>query len=426
MKPPASTATARSAPLASALMWIAIFAVPLLVVPSLHESFREPKLLAAEWLGLASLLALAPQLGGRRIDWRGFLRSPAVVAVVPLLALATASLATSRHPLHVREALWDLGVGAACLIGWTFGFGRAKKERFFVALLAPAALLAFLAILQFHRLWEPLRFAGIASDPRLGVTSLAGNPGDLGAYLVLPLLAGVRALPAASRRARLWLAVALGLGLYALLATQTLAALAALAAGLLVFGTLTLRRRQLLAGLGAALVLGALTFATVAPLRTRVLGKLDRLAAGDWNDLLTGRLDGWRAALLMLREHPASGVGHGAFRPEFARAKLALVAAGVPFRIQQATPVFANAHNEALEVAADLGWPGVAALAWGLGVIGWAAWKRPGPPRARALFLAGLAALAVLSLVYFPFRIAMVAYPALLFLAWGLDPREEG
>src|SRR6185295_4558698 len=175
MKPPASTATARSAPLASALMWIAIFAVPLLVVPSLHESFREPKLLAAEWLGLASLLALAPQLGGRRIDWRGFLRSPAVVAVVPLLALATASLATSRHPLHVREALWDLGVGTACLIGWTFGFGRAKKERFFVALLAPAALLAFLAILQFHRLWEPLRFAGIASDPRLGVTSLAGN-----------------------------------------------------------------------------------------------------------------------------------------------------------------------------------------------------------------------------------------------------------
>src|SRR6185295_10935260 len=87
---------------------------------------------------------------------------------------------------------------------------------------------------------SPLRGDRVRSAARRHVARR--QPGDLGAYLVLPLLAGVRALPAASRRARLWLAVALGLGLYALLATQTLAALAALAAGLLVFGTLTLRR----------------------------------------------------------------------------------------------------------------------------------------------------------------------------------------
>ena len=38
----------------------------------------------------------------------------------------------------------------------------------------------------------------------------------------------------------------------------------------------------------------------------------------------------------------------------------------------------------------------------------------------RALAWAGLAELAVLSLAYFPFRVALVAWPAVLFLAWVL------
>lgn len=423
---PATPSASPASPFAVVAMWALIYTVPLLVVPGLHESFRTPKLLIGEVLALASLLGLAFALNGREIDWRAVARRPEVAAVAPLLLLAAASLATTTHPLHTRDAVASLGIGSACLIGWTAGFDRARKERFLIGSLVPAALLALLAILQFHQLWEPLRFAGIGYDSRLGVTALAGNPGDLGAFLVLPCLIGIWSLPRlATRGRRIAAATAVVLCLYALIATQTLAALAALAVGALVYAFGALPRRRLFSGLAATLILGGLALAVVAPLRSRVAGKAQSLASGDWNSLLTGRLDGWRAALLMWRENPWTGVGHGAYRPEFVPAKLELAFAGTRFFERHNQPVFANAHNEFLEVAADLGWPGALALAWGVGVIGYAALRRAGSqPRDRALFRAGLAALGVLSAAYFPFRIALVAFPALLFLAWGLDPEE--
>src|SRR5690606_24860783 len=111
--------------------------------------------------------------------------------------------------------------------------------------------------------------------------------------------------------------------------TQTLAALAALAAGLLVLALLMLPRRKALAGLAAAAAATAVLILAVAPLRTRVAAKLGPIAAGDWNEVLTGRLDGWRAALWMLEQRPVAGVGHGAYLPEYIPAKTALLDRGV-------------------------------------------------------------------------------------------------
>lgn len=421
----ASPSASTAPPLAVVAMWGLIYTVPLLVIPGLHESFRTPKLLVGELLALASLVGLAFRLYGREIDFRPLVRRPEVAALLPLLLLAAASLGSTAHPLHVRDAVASFGIGAACLIGWTAGFDREQKERFLIGSLIPAALCALLAVLQFHHLWEPLRFAGIGYDSRLGVTSLAGNPGDLGAYLVLPCLIGFWALPRLAGPRRIGAAASLALCLYALVVTQTLAALAALAVGALIFAVGALPRRRLFAGLAALLIAGGLGLAAVAPLRSRVAAKMQSISSGDWNALLTGRLDGWRAALLMWRENPWTGVGHGAYRPEFVPAKLELAYAGTRFYQEHNQPAFGNAHNEFLEVGADLGWPGALALAWGLGVVAWAALRRAGAePADRALWRAGLAALAVLSIAYFPFRIALVAFPALLFLAWGFD-REE-
>jgi O-antigen ligase len=172
-------------------------------------------------------------------------------------------------------------------------------------------------------------------------------------------------------------------------------------------------------------------------LRARVLEKANMVRQGDWNAVLTGRLDGWRAAVWMLGEHPWAGVGHGAYRAEFAPAKLALLDRGAAFHSGQQQN-FVNAHDEPLEVGADSGVPGMLALAWGLGVLVVAARARLAPAadtanaanaiavrrrRAAGAFAgAGLVALGVLSLVDFPFRVALVAFPALLFLAWLLHP----
>jgi O-antigen ligase len=417
-------------------LWLLVLVPPVLWAPVAKESFRQPKRLAAEWLALASLACLA--WGLRRID-RVFLadlwRLPAVRIAVPLLAAAAAGLAFTRYPLHVRDALIDLAIGAAALVGWSAGLASPRLARLLRGGLAPALLLALLAIAQFHGVWQPLRFADLAAGSRLAITSLAGNPGDLAAFLVLPCLVAQDLL----RRRRLeregWgspamlgTAAALAVAAYALLLTQTLAAVAALLAGsLLLWGTGISRRRA--AGLAAgALVAVALLTATVAPLRQRVLEKWHEIEKGNWNSVLTGRFDGWRAAVWMFERHPFAGVGQGAYEPEFVPAKLALIDRGVVFfpGLTQAAG-FGNAHNEFLEAAAEWGIPGVLALAWALWVL-LAALRRIAEPRDRALAWAGTAALAVLSLVDFPFRMALVAFPALLFLSWVLRraAEEEG
>jgi O-antigen ligase len=400
------------------------------------ESFRQPKLLASEWFALASLAALA--WGLRRVEvvrladvWR----LPAVRIVLPILVIATAGLATTAHPLHVREALRDLWIGAAALVGWSAALSRPRLECLLEGLLWPASALALVGIVQFHGIWQPLALVALSHGERLAITSFAGNPGDLGAYLVLPVLVAQvrfrRRITAGEdwSRPAVWSsAVALVICLYALLLTQTLAAVAAVTVGSLVlWGALMPRRRSLVA-LGAGAVVAVLLIAAVPPLRQRVVEKARQAAGGDWNSVLTGRLDGWRTAVWMLGEHPLAGVGQGAYRPEFVPAKLALMDRGVAFYREQ-TLGFGNAHNEFLEVGAEWGIPGLLALAWGLWVLIGTLRRQRGNGGERALAWAGTAALAMLCLADFPFQVALVAYPALLFLSWVLradgEEREE-
>jgi O-antigen ligase len=439
-RPPGPAARPARAPfdlrLGTFFVWLLVLVPPLLLAPTAKESFRQPKLLASGWLALASLAALA--WGLRRVGevrWADVWRRPAVRAVLPALVVATAGLAATRHPLQVREGLADLWIGAACLVGWSLALPAERLERLLRGLLGPAALLGLLAALQFHGLWQPLRLLGLGGDDRLAVTSTAGNPGDLGGYLVLPCLIGQWALARRLRagrageapgRSAVWgTAAALAVCLYALVLTQTLAALAALLAGTLLLWGAMLPRRRMATALGGLALAAAVLVLAVAPLRERVAAKGRQALQGDWNEVLTGRLDGWYAAGWMLSEHPWTGVGHGAYRPEFVPAKLALLDRGVDFYSAPFQTVFANAHNEYLEVAAEWGIPGILVLAWGLWVLG-GALRRARQP----LAWAGAAALAVLSLAHFPFRIAIVAFPALLFLAWifrqgGAETVEE-
>jgi O-antigen ligase len=418
------------------VLWVAILLPPLLLPAFAKEAFRLPKLLASEWLGLASLFPLAFRLrSAGRVGWRDLGRLPALRAVAPLVAVATLGLAVSRHPFHLHEALADLWIGAACLVGWSAGLSRQRAARLMTGLLVPATLLALLGILQFHGLYRPFQFEGSASAGRLAVTSLAGNPGDLAAYLVLPCLLAqwvlVREWRArGSQRAPLLVVVAAALAicLYAMAVTQTLSALAAVAAGSLILWACLAPRRLLVPAAGLGVGLAVVLVLAVPPLRGRVMEKAGRLAQGDWNSLLTGRLDGWRSAAWMLGRHPLSGAGQGGFEAEFVPAKLALLDSGARFFAGAVDVTFDNAHNEILDVGADLGVPGLLALGWGLWLL-WGALRRrtdEGEDRPGvALAWGGTAALALLSLFQFPFRIALTAFPALLFLAWVFGAGRE-
>ncbi|MBW8875440.1 MAG: O-antigen ligase family protein [Acidobacteria bacterium] len=411
-------------------LWLLVLVPPFLWAPTAREAFRQPKLLTSEWLALASLVGFA--WGLRRVgevSLAGVWRLPAVRLAVPCLAVATAGLVTTGHPLHVREALIDLWIGAAALVGWSAALPSSRLERLLRGLLWPAAALALLGIAQYLGIWQPFNFETLKPGTRLAITSLAGNPGDLAAYLVLPCLVAQDVLRRRLRSGEGWgsprvlaAALALAVSVCAILWTQTLAAVAALVAGSLLLWGASLPRRQAVALLAGGAVTVALLTAVVPPLRQRVVEKGRAAAAGDWNAVLTGRLDGWRTALWMLRQHPVTGVGHGAYEAEFVPAKLALLDQGVRFFPDESLVLFGNAHDELLEAGAEWGIPGLLALAWGLWVL--AAALRRKPPEERTLALAGVAALAVLSLVDFPFRVALVAFPALLFLSWVLQPPE--
>lgn len=391
---------------------------PLVLSPSRADAFDLPKRLVSEGLALLSLLLLAWSL--RRVDrfeWRAMVARPVVRAVGPLLLVASLGALVTAHREHVAQALPSLWIGAAALVGWSLGLGTARLRRLLDLSVLPAALIGALAILQFHG-FQPLAFVGGEQGARLGLTSLAGNAGVLANYLVIPaLIAQEWGWRRRQKLLHLVLAGALALVcLYAIAVTQTVAALAAVVVGSALLWLGLLPRRRALAGLAAAALLLATAVAVGTPLRQRVAKKAAELTSGEWNKALAGRLDGWRAAAWMVGEKPFTGVGHGAYSAQFIAAKGELAESGVPFFAGQERVMFVNAHNELLEVAAELGWPGLGALLWGIWVL--VRRLRTMPSDGRALAVASVIALAVLASAHFPFRVALSAYPALILLAW--------
>lgn len=400
------------------LVGLLVLLVPVIVMPSARDSFALPKLVAAQALGLVSLLVLSFELfpAGRITPWK----LPVVKAVFPLVGVAALGWLVTPHRSLATSGVVSLAIGASCLVGWSAGI-RARALYAVLALLTlPAALLAVIGLLQALGLFQPFALS-VASGNRMAVTSLAGNVGSFGAFLVLPVLIAQACVVKARRWSidRWWHVAVIALCLGAILSTRTLTPLLAVGAGTACFWFMRLPRRRWLALAAALVVLAAVLAVSVAPVRSRVLAKWDAVRNGDVNALLTGRLDGWRTALWMVARHPVLGVGEGAFVAEFIPAKRALLAEGVKFDVYQSTPVFSHAHNELLEVAAELGLLGLAALGWAVFILTRAAGRTSGrrvPDH--ALVWAGLAALAVLSLADFPFRLALVGYPAVLFLAW--------
>ncbi len=430
--------SARAARLGYGVVWLLFLLVPIVFSRTAHESFRLPKLLLSEILGLASLVLLSLRLRAvDRIDWKAFFRQPVMLAVLPALAVASLGLLTSEHPQHVREALISLWIGASCLVGWSLALSEAEHRKLLRGLILPAVVLSIAAILQFHDWFTPFEFERNVGE-RIGLTSFAGGAFDLAAYLVIPCLFLQSSLRAQTQARWRWaLVAAAAVCAYAMVATQTLTALLAFAVGSLMLWFAWLPRRRFAAFAAVIALAGVLLAIGFAPLRQRLDRKLDSLLRGDVNQVLTGRLDGWRAALWMLEQEPLTGVGHGAYRAEFGTAKYALWERGVAFYRSQHRVYFTNAHSDVLEAVGEWGLPGAAVLLWGSWMLlrsllrlARARGAAAGPAGDREqvpieLMAAGLVVLAVLALTNFPFRIALVAYPAILFMSWIFAAERE-
>ena len=91
------------------------------------------------------------------------------------------ALARQSARRAVQRGLAGLWIGALAIWGWSVGFSRRELGEALRFYLVPASILAAVAILQFHGIYQPYAFVGIAESSRFAIGSLAGNVGDLAA-----------------------------------------------------------------------------------------------------------------------------------------------------------------------------------------------------------------------------------------------------
>jgi putative inorganic carbon (hco3(-)) transporter len=264
--------------------------------------------------------------------------------------------------------------------------------------------------------------------PQNRPTSIIGNANALGAYLVVLLPFALAVVFTAQRRLARYALGGYALLTFALLlATYSRGAWIGMAAGLVVFGGLTLHqydllsfprfrawlaqqsamRRVLFAGAGLILLVGVLG-GTLIFIRSFSAG-------GRQADLRTYL---WQAALTLFTEKPLTGYGlftYGHYLPRFDA-----IPPGQPH---------SHAHNIPLTVAAELGIPGIIVLLLTIGVVLWSIRRnlRDMPPRDKTVWIASVAAVfgfGTHHLLDTPAMMPLIALLGIMVLALAMFPAQ--
>jgi hypothetical protein len=227
----------------------------------------------------------------------------------------------------------------------------------------------------------------------------------MAAVLILPLLLVKReGLPPT----RLQIVFVSILSLATLL-TRTLSGVAALA--LVFFVWLIQQKSRALWARVAIVGTVFLGLALAAGLDTRLIRSYESLRQGHWYELLSARGDGWSAASEMLRERPFSGVGAANYDHLYYPSRLNWFHrhGGVGGRGELASH-FSAAHNDPLQIAAELGIFGLLWLVFLLVTLADAR-KRAGPQLSLAV-----AAYMPLALLHYPTHLTVALIPIALIM----------
>jgi tetratricopeptide (TPR) repeat protein len=395
------------------------------------EQLRDSKLVLQAAGATIALLGLALEAYRRQRPFPGFRDLPgagqaAVSALAGVLVLALASAVANSARVDPLTAAAVLSPLALAAVGAS-DTGTAAAPRVFGGLMLAGAVSGLLAAAQ--------RFLGVlriipmeAPEPRFLAAGLVGNPGDLAAALLFPaVLLWIRMTGERPQRGRLFAAAGFTACLVGLGATESMAPLAALAAGVFVHFLLDVRARW--RPFAAAILLFAIATG-VTGAGPRALQKLGELRRGRIGAATTQRDIGVLAAVEMIRARPLLGVGPGAFSNAFVPARLrAEERVGRHLVHRSGFAHFENAHSEPLTLAAENGLPAallslVAVAALGAGLLRLhrekTAAARPPATSADTLNVL-LVSFAVLSLASFPLRLPLAVGPAAF--AFGLALR---
>jgi O-antigen ligase len=380
------------------------------------DHFRLPKDLVLIATAIITIAAAAIGLVLQKIEltpeMRHRLKLPALLCGGGLAWTVIAAAASTNRTLSIDALVWVVSVGAAFLIGCA-AFRAVPLWWISIAVLVPALVNSVLVLVQATGVWNPWVFdPGTAS--RAMRNGLLGNPNYVGVYLAAPLLfAATQAVYGRSRRV-LYGAAAAVVGA-AILVTLTLTAIGSL---LVAFAVLVVRwnPRRGLVVLVFVLATAVIGSAAYTPMRLRVQYLAGAVQDGQWGHVVSGRLFPFYTALQMFRDHPLTGVGPGCFR--FHYMPYAIAAADLHPRVAELSNTqrvnFGEAHNDHLQVLAEVGLPGYLLLLALLIVVARSSSRRmpEDDPRARlahALALPLVILLAAVMLAQFALQLAASA-----------------
>lgn len=337
-------------------------------------------------------------------------RTPADWGVILLVLMLPVTLWATALPDQTLPEVYRLLTGIALFYAVANWAANPTRLAWIASGLILSGL-AFAAIAPFSVTWTtgklPFipqalydRFTLLATDT-VHPNVLAGNIVILLPLAIIVLLFG---LPKLSWRVKPWLLrLGAGLAFLAMLAvlilTQSRGGWMGFGAVVMLLALLRWRRGWILLVLGAIAAGAALYFIGLKPV-------LETLAASNSLGTLDGRLEVWSRAIYMIQDFPFTGIGMGSF------GNVADVL--YPFFLF-APGTIPHAHNLFLQVAVDLGIPGLVAWLSIFGLVSVVAWQVYRRGRADAnLWVAGLGAALLCS------QLALAVHGLIDAVTWGM------
>jgi O-antigen ligase len=399
------------------LILLGTLATPLVISWGGQDHFRLPKQLLLIALAIICTAVAAMGLVLRKLEWPVDLRLPLAMAAAGLAWGVVSGIASTNRALSIQALLWGASVAALFLV-MAFALRGASVTMLAAALFIPGLANASLLLLQAFEIWNPWTFdAGIPR--RLMRNALLGNPNDVGAYLGVLTLFAIALLLTTKQWPYALVAAMTGA---ALVATETLTAIVALSAGLIVMLIIRMPRIGVAVGVIAPpLALTALLLYPATGVRVRALERSAR--AGMWGEVMSARLPAFVAAWEMFRDHPLLGVGPGCFKFHY-MSYYAEIERRYPRLLVNAPKgtIFVQTHNDQLQLLAEIGLPGYLLVIAGIGVLAMRAFRRSrGVARLLAIPLATL--VFVMMLASFSMQLAAPVWACIVLgggcLAWS-------
>lgn len=418
---------------ASVVLVAGALVTPILFIPNLFNPLRLSKELCFEVVLVVSCALQVQKLivRGRDLlpDWRRFLRIPFAIPALFILALLVLSLMNQANTDIDSARLLSLFL-VAYLLSFLLLPVKAEKYLIYGLMLAGCvnAVVVFLQsrqIMVFSNPYEAASHLGPTTE-RVYFTGLLGNPNELAFFLVGTALLAFHVV---LRKERYW-TVLLGfltwcLSLLGIYLTLTFSAIIAFVVAMLVpfFFLLWKRWRRhasmlLFVLLIAPPVAGGYVFVQRQPfLQERITRIQQGLAEKNLNALLSDRYYPWLIGLHMAQDRPYFGQGLGGYQKLYFDFKARFLERNPDTYM---TPLYYTfAHNEFIQIMAELGLVGLAIFGWFILEYLIRSWRyffrkqtEPDGLLDLGLYAVGIAAL-VNCLAHFTFHTA-----ALAFLLW--------